>query len=386
MEPFMTHFNVPTKSITSLSFHPNGKRFLASSRVGGVLLYNIERQNRPVAFEVPSFAPVRSFISPDGTSVYAASVEGKIARWNAHDRKPAGVKKAHPSRVNDMDSWRANGVIITASNDKTLKAWSPGLDFLTSFIGHASQVTACSCCQTCDTLLTGDHSGYIALWDIRDSRECKWKQSLRNPGPNPIASVDFDHKGVIFCTSTEDNHLSVWDRRALDEPVSQSDSGSSSWPVPELIQSHKAQPSKACFHPKKPVILTAGGDSSPRIWDLQMSALLYSFEGHETPTCACAWAPSGKIFATADTDGIIIVWSLPKNKVVPTILYRTEQVSMPPSEPSQTILTPDLILLELELLTEHCEKLNAHLAGQEKKLSALVSKYPWVGGFRSYEC
>jgi WD40 repeat protein len=377
MEPFLTHFNVPTKSITSLSFHSNGKQFLASSRVGGVLMYTIDRQNRPFAFQAKNFAPTRSLPSKDGAGVYASSIEGKIARWDVHNPKPKVFKTAHPSCINDMDSWRANGVLVTASNDKTLKAWSPNLDFITSFQGHSSQVTACACCQTCDVLLTGDHSGYLALWDIRDSRQYKWKQSLRNPDANPIASVDFDHKGVIFCASTDDKHLSVWDRRALDRAVEHG---------PELIQSHSVFPSTARFHPRKPVILTTGGDASPRIWDLQMSALLYSFEGHEKPCCACAWAPSGKIFATADTDGVIIVWTTPRNKVIPTILYRTEQVSQPPSEPSDLILTPDVITMELELLNEHCEKLNAHFAVQEQRLAAIADRYPSLGGFRSYDC
>jgi WD40 repeat protein len=250
MEPLITHYNVPTKSISSLTFHPNGKRFFASSRIGGVLMYAIDRQNRPFAFQAPGFSPVRSFASQNGAGVYAASLEGKIARWNAHNPKPVVLKTAHPSRINDMDSWKANGVIVTASNDKTLKAWSPNLDFLTSFKGHASQVKACSCCQTCDVLLTGDDSGYLALWDVRDSRECKWKQSLRNPGRNKICSVDFDHTGVIFCTLTKDNHLSVWDRRAVDTPIEQTESQSSAFPVPELIQSHNVNHSKACFHPQ----------------------------------------------------------------------------------------------------------------------------------------
>jgi WD40 repeat protein len=134
------------------------------------------------------------------------------------------------------------------------------------------------------------------------------------------------------------------------------------------------------------MILAVGRDLGPRIWDLQVSALLYSFEGHENRTCACAWDPSGKIFATADTDGVIIVWRMPRNKVIPTILYRTEQVSQPPSEPSPVILTADVMVMELELLNGHCEKLKAHLEAQEQKLAGIAERYPSIGGFRSYEC
>lgn len=440
----ITHYNVPTKTVSSLCFHPNGKQLLASSRNGGLLLYNVEKQNRPFAFQAKKFSPIRGILSPDGQAVYGASVEGQIAMWTIHSQAPHAVRNAHPSKINDMSMWQTNGLVITASNDKSVKVWDPEYDmkFLVSFtrekenysssertIEHSSQVTSCCCCPTQSIFLAGDHSGSLTLWDVRSQHKYIWTKSLRIQGPNPIASVDFDHTGQIFCASAEDGHLSLWDIRQPDLSLSSVASNEASeysqisdlrdtysntsvrtkdsskeiikkklyndprlihfthlQKEPELFQDHKAPPSVVRFHPKKPQVLTAGSDATPRIFDLKMSSLLYSFEGHERSNCACAWAPSGKMFATADEDGVIIVWKTPRYKVIPTILFRTEQVSIEPTDPPLCSLTPDVLLNELQLMNMSFNKLDEHLAQQELRLNRLAEAYPTVGGFASYEC
>ncbi|OHT08010.1 hypothetical protein TRFO_23629 [Tritrichomonas foetus] len=427
----ITHYNVPTKSISSLNFHPNGKQLLASSRAGGILLYNVEKQNRPFAFTAKGFSPVRSLLSASGQEVYGTSFEGQIAMWKIHSQTPKILRNAHPSRINDMDMWKTNGLVITASNDKSIKVWDPASDmkFLVSFALHSSQVTSCCCNPTQAIILSGDHSGSLTLWDVRCQRRFLWNKSLRLDGQNPITSVDFDHTGQIFAASTEDGHLSLWDIRQLDHSISsicsesqysQSTSYQSSvnsvalakrakdsakeiikdklyndpllapvdrlYKEPELFQSHEAPPSIVRFHPKKPQVLTAGGDTSPRIFDIKMSTLLYSFEGHESPNCACAWDPTGKMFATADSDGVIIVWKTPRHRIIPTILFRTEQASIPPSIPPVSALSPEVLENELHLMNIHMQKLNEHLVQQETRLTKLAECYPAVGGFASYEC
>ena len=384
---FVTHYSVPTKSITSLCFHPNGKRLLVSSRVGGVLLYTIDKQNRPFAFQAKGFSPIRSLFGSNcddhDYSIYGASIEGRIALWQVHKNSATLVKTAHPSRINDMDIWKETGVIITCSNDKSVKLWSPSLDFITSFPGHNSQVTACACCPTADVILSGDNSGTLTLWDVRDKgKDPLWTQSVSVRGRNSIVSVGFDHTGVLFCTSTEDGTLSVWDRRVLERSLAGEEEEFADEP---LIQSHKVPPCQAVFHPRKPMILTAGTDDTPKIFDLEMSSQLYSFEGHDKPNCSCAWGPTGRTFATADSDGCVIVWKMPKTKIVPTILSRIEQVSIEPYIPPPATLSPEVLLDELELMTMHAHKLNEHLRAQEERIAKLADEYPSVSG-ATYEC
>jgi WD40 repeat protein len=83
------------------------------------------------------------------------------------------------------------------------------MDPVASFVGHNALVTACRCCPAGDVSVAGDDSGSMALWDLRNVKKCLWKQSLRNPHPNGIWSVDFDSTGFLFCISTRDNGMSI---------------------------------------------------------------------------------------------------------------------------------------------------------------------------------
>jgi hypothetical protein len=125
-----------------------------------------------------------------------------------------------------------------------------------------------------------------------------------------------------------------------------------------------------------------------------MSALLYSFEDHDRPNAACAWAPCGHVFATADSDGVIIVRKMTRNKVVPTILSRTEQVSIPPYDPPNAALLPEVILIQNRgrlskmnnSLNDHLAGLNEQLAIQESRLSKIAEQYPSIGGCTTWQC
>ena len=368
----VAHYGVLTKGITSLCFHPNGKHVLATSRSGGTLLYNIEKQSRPFTFQARGFSPVRGIIAQDGDSVYCSSIEGKLGLWRIHKPQPNLLKTAHPSRINDFDIWKQNGVIVTASNDKSMKLWTPSLEFITSFPDHNSQVSSCACCPTADVILSGDITGTLTMWDVRDKTKVPvWRKSVRVKGRNSVTSVAFDHTGVLFCTSTEDGKLAVWDRRASETALAGAKY------EPSVIQAHDVPAGHAVFHPKRPMVLVAGTDNMPRIFDLEMSSLLYSFEGHDQPTCGCAWAGNGTLFATADTDGHILVWKMPRTRVIPTIVPRTEDVPQPieQKKPSKCEATPEALLRELDQMNARARQLNEHLVVQEKRLTSLAARY-----------
>ena len=368
----VAHYGVLTKGITSLCFHPNGKHVLATSRSGGALLYNIEKQNRPFTFQARGFSPIRGVITPDGDSIYCSSIEGKLGLWHIHKPQPNLLKIAHPSRINDFDVWKQNGVIVTASNDKSMKLWTPNLEFITSFPDHNSQVNACACCPTADVVLSGDITGTLTLWDVRDKAKCPlWRKSVRVKGRNAVVSVDFDHTGVLFCTSTEDGKLAVWDRRAPEHTINTSGAEKQG---PNVIQAHDVPGGRAVFHPRKPMILVAGTDNTPKIFDLEMSSLLYSFEGHDYPNCGCAWAQNGTLFATADTEGHILVWKMPRTRVVPTIIPRREEKPVERKKPAAQVTAEDL-LNELDQMNMRARELNEHLVIQEKRLTTLAARY-----------
>ncbi|KAH0792497.1 POC1 centriolar protein A isoform X2 [Histomonas meleagridis] len=289
-----------------------------------------------------------------------------------HNSNRSIVKMAHQSKINDMDKWNENGYLITCSNDKSIKIWNSKLDFLTSISSHNSHVTTCRCNQRADIIISGEENGTVNLWDVHDTKSSIWSQSFCIKSRNSISSVDFDSTGTLFCVSTHDGELSVWDIRSLDDS-------------PKVIQKYDVKSSCARFQPKNPFILTIGSDNIPCIYDLRAKSLLYSFEGHKRVCCACGWSVDGEMFATADIDGVVLLWEMPKKKKK-NPFETFEITSVEPYHPPEINLTPELLMSQLDLITKIANKLNEKLDEQEKRIAKLAESYPEIGGFEYYDC
>ena len=324
----LTHFNVPSADIGSVHFRPNGEDLLILSRTSGLLQYSIMRKVRPFSFQASNFTPSAASYNTDGNKIYGASFQGQICAWIQFKSQPIAQKNGHPVPISDLKYISATDQIVTSSNDKTIKIWSSNLEFLRSISGDF-QFTCLAISPIDNNILSGDLNGNIIFWDpskkrpqttkLTDQLDPKpkvWEKSFRLKGHNSIRSISYDHTGMLICVSTQDGHLSIWDN-----------TGS------KIIQMHKIPPSLVLFHPKNPMILTASETNSiPSIIDLTLATQLYTFEAHQKPLCGAAWSPNGKLFATADRDGVVIVWKMPKNKVIPSFVTKTGEPYTPPTE------------------------------------------------------
>lgn len=359
------YFQVPSKDITSLYFHPTQKKLLVASRASGLLMYSLDRDKRPFAFQAKGFSPSRGVVSAAGDSIIGSSFEGKVALWKTHNADPIAIYQGHTAQINDMDIHHQTGCVMTASNDKIIKLWDQNLKFITSFTAHSSQVTACSFDQRGKIAISGDASGTILLWDFTEPEKGPvWDFHMSQTHRDPIKSIDIDATGRAFLVLTERGHLGLFDIRN-----------------PENVIAHpfKAAPYMAKLHPTKPLILCTARQRDEIIYDVQRNNVLFTCQGHESPIIYCAWSHTGKHFATADINGVVIFWPTPKPPKSPNIIFpKDTTITIPPEHLNLGEITLDVLVEELNILTMHVNEYNEKLAAQEQELMDLSQEYRWL--------
>ncbi|EAY10385.1 hypothetical protein TVAG_109690 [Trichomonas vaginalis G3] len=358
------YFQVPSKDITSLYFHPDGKKLLVTSKTSGLLMYSLISNKRPFAFRADNFSPIRGVISKDGELIVGASFEGKVALWKNHQDKPIAICQGHSAPINDMAIHYKAGCIMTASNDKCIKLWDQNLKFIKSFTAHSSQVTACAFDQNGKIAISGDASGTILLWDFYEPEKGPvWDFHMCQNRKDPIKSIDIDSNGGAFLVLTEKGHLGLFAIRN-----------------PEYVIAHpfKAAPFMAKLHPKLPFILCTSYQKDEIIYDATRNSVLFTCQGHENPIIYCAWSHMGDYFATADNNGVVIYWPTPQPpKTAPIVTPRKSTITIEPQPLPLGVISIDILVEELNILTAHVNEYNAKLADQEERVTDISQEYRW---------
>ncbi len=73
------------------------------------------------------------------------------------------------------------------------------------------------------------------------------------------------------------------------------------------------------FGPKADLLITGGTDAVTRLWKIDTMQPLHAVKGHEKTLYAAAFAPSGKLAATACADGRIVLWEVERGTQVRVI-------------------------------------------------------------------
>ena len=195
-----------------------GANRAVTSTDGGFAVWELEATG---ATAVPSTLPSRPdarvtawAVSPNAESVLATCEDGAVLQWNLKPGASTGpVQIAVPMRATIL-SWSPDrhAVLYTKAPPPPEV---PGLlclaDLLTGdkrmLEGHEVRVTAVAFSTDGEAALTGDESGTVILWDVRD--RTRLKSFKAHAGP--VTCIGFSPGGGCAVSASADKTLKLWD-------------------------------------------------------------------------------------------------------------------------------------------------------------------------------
>ena len=194
-------------------------------------------------------------------------------------------------------------------------------------------------------LAAGGCDRAVRVWDLSDGvLKAKLEQTIENHA-DWVLGVTLSADGKYLATAARDKTAKVWDLKAKESvmtfPEHQAivygvalnkdasvgfsvgaDKNLRTWkPGGEGKQvkagsGHGDEVFKIVAHPKDPVLATASGDKTVRLWDADKVAATKTLQGLTDFVFAVAFSPDGSLVAGGSYDGEVRVWKVADGSVV----------------------------------------------------------------------
>ncbi|WUV62298.1 WD40 repeat domain-containing protein [Streptomyces sp. NBC_01478] len=332
--PYTSRLTGHTADVVSTAFAPRNSVVATASWDRTVRLWDVRNAHRPVRLAVLS-QPWRmlSVSFGRGGRVLATASERSVRLWDVTDpRAPAALSSLPESAAGPL--WlvfRPGGdTIAVGHTDGVTRLWNVRDPrhprWLATLPGHTGAVTSAAFSPDGHTLATtGDTTA--RLWDVTDPAEPRRLDVLRGH-TDIVTSVAFSPDGRSLATGSWDHTARIWHL---------GDGGSQARP-PTVLPGHTAIVWSVAFGPDGRTLVSVGG--STLFWDLtepdrprRVGAVpggayqaVFSPDGrvlanadrlldlslatHDDVVTSVAFAPGGRLLASASWDGTARLWQV----------------------------------------------------------------------------
>lgn len=223
--------------------------------------------------------------SPDGTRILTASFDKTAKAWDLDGNLLADLT-GHTHFVNRAVFSPSGRLILTASADGTAKLWDLRGKIILS-LNHNSWVSTAVFSPDETLLLTASYDGIAKLWAINGKPLSTLTHS------DCIYTAVFSSDGSRILTASKDKTAKVWNLKGK---------------LLTSLNKHKSWVISAVFSPDDKRILTASCDKTARLWTLDGEPITH-FK-HNGFVYSAVFSPEGKKVLTSSYDKKAKLWNL----------------------------------------------------------------------------
>ncbi|KDN40106.1 WD40 repeat-like protein [Tilletiaria anomala UBC 951] len=264
------------------------------------------RMHRPAAPSlIPGLQKSPASGRPTSIKVSPHTFQAVQPFWHpkARRRKPAFRQciQSHTDWVNEIVLCNDNQTLISASSDRTVKAWNPhhtASQFKPHSIGsHADYVKCLALAPAVSKVFSGGFDRCVKLWDLNAGRSGDGEPVFQlGPGggqsESSVYALATDESARTVAVGSTEHIVSVWDVRAKRQ-------------IAKLI-GHTNNVKSLLISNDGQQILSGSSDSTIRLWSVAEQRCLHTFEHHNDSV----WSlysdhPRLDIFYSGDRQGYV---------------------------------------------------------------------------------
>lgn len=205
-----------TRKVHTLSFTPDSRTLVfASPARPGVWVWDLpEPRTRHLDAGRERFVlgerhdRVRSIaLSPDGKTVVAGCIDGRVRRWDLHTGRPLATFEGHTHDVQALCFQPGGQLIASGSRDGSIRLWSPATgEEVRKLTGKFGEVRCLAFSPDGQTLVSG-HAGIAILWNIATGQQ----RTTLKAHKFAITALVYLNDGRTLATAGWDRTVKLWD-------------------------------------------------------------------------------------------------------------------------------------------------------------------------------
>ncbi len=254
-------------------------------------VYGINEYNRLSGHISPIFAVD---ISPDGELIVTGTEDRTVKLWKT-DGTLLNTFIKHQAAVWDVTFSPNSQLIASASRDQTIKLWNRDGKFLNTFTGHQDEVLGVAFSPNGQLIASASRDRTVKLWNCRNGKLVDTLSDHRSSVWKAVFSPD----GQTIATASEDKTIKLWKLDAQDK-----------FKLAQTLISHTNEVRNVAFSPDGQLIVSVSLDQTAKVWQVDRGKLLHTLESHTSPVVAVVFSPDGQLIATAGWDNTIKIWNL----------------------------------------------------------------------------
>ncbi|MBD2568499.1 eIF2A-related protein [Anabaena lutea] len=228
--------------------------------------------------------------------------------------------QGHNQQVNAIKFSPNGKILASASDDQTVKLWTPEGNLITTITGFENRITAIDF-RPDGKLLAVSTGKNIKIYTLDSNFNYKLITDL--VGHNDIITdINFSHDGKLIVSSSLDKTIKLW---RVDGTLIKTWNADNGWV------------NTVSFRPDDQIIASGGEDNLVKLWQTNDGKLIKILAGHQSRITKVKFSNNGKFIASASGDKTIKIWNT-EGKLLQTLEGHSEQINSINFSPDNQII------------------------------------------------